>query len=377
MKYYLNEPYLKGKEKEYVLDVLESGWLSVKGKHTKIFEEKFAELVGVSHALAVQSGTAALHTSLLALGIGKGDRVVIPNYTCSASVTTPLQCNAIPAILDVENETFGLDAGGLEKYIQKEGKPKAVMVVDVYGFPARDKEKIVDICKEEDVFLIEDCCEAHGAKYKGKTLGSFGDIAAFSTRSEKMMGVGEGGMVVTDEDELIENAFYWATRASPYRRGHPYWYQYYFSGVGMNYLMPHLLGAVGRAQVENFDEIFNRKKAVGERYQEILGDIPGVRVQKKISEAEPSYWLNIALLEDKSKNKVRKIGGKLIEKGIEIRPAFWPLGNQSVFKKYAWGSQEVGKYIFEKGLVLPSSVFLANNNCEGVEEIVDTFRNLL
>jgi len=214
-KYYLNEPYLKGDEEKYVLDVLRSGWLSVKGKHTKIFERKFAELVGVSHALAVQSGTAALHTSLLALGVKEGDRVVIPNYTCSASVTTPLQCNATPVILDVENETFGLNAGGLEKYIKKEGKPKAVMVVDVYGFPARDKEKIIDICKKEDIYLIEDCCEAHGAKYKGKTLGSFGDIAAFSTRSEKMMGVGEGGLIATDDDELIENAFYWAARASP------------------------------------------------------------------------------------------------------------------------------------------------------------------
>ena len=141
MKYYLNEPYLKGKEKEYVLDVIESGWLSVKGKHTKIFEQKFAEMVGVKYALAVQSGTAALHTALLALGVGKGDKVVIPNYTCAGNITSVLQCQATPVILDVEKDTFGLDANRLEEFLKQE-KPKVVMTVHIYGFPASDTKKI-------------------------------------------------------------------------------------------------------------------------------------------------------------------------------------------------------------------------------------------
>lgn len=377
-KYYLNEPYITNKEKEYVLDVLESKWLSVKGKHIKIFEEKFAELIGVRYALAVQSGTAALHTALLALGIGKEDKVVIPNFTCAASATSVIQCGADPVILDVEKDTFGLDANILEDYIKKEGKPKAVMLVHVYGFPARDIEKIVDICKKEKIFLIEDCCEAHGAEYKGKKVGSFGDIAVFSVRSEKMIGVGEGGLVLTDDYGLIDKALYWASRAAPYRgKDDPYWYKYYYTGVGMNYLMPHILGAIGRAQIENFNEIFSKKKNIGEKYYSIFKSINEIKLQKKLDGASPAYWLNIILLENKSKENVRKIGEKLIESGIEIRSAFWPLGNQRFFKKYAWGSQEVGTYLFEKGIVLPSSVYLADNNCKSIEEIFYIFQNII
>jgi len=370
MKYYLNEPYLKGKEKEYVLDVIESGWLSIKGKHTKIFEEKFAEMVGVKYALAVQSGTAALHTALLTLGVGKGDKVVIPNYTCGGNIASILQCNATPVILDVDKDTFGLDADRLEEFLKQE-KPKVVMIVHAYGFPARDTKKIVEICKRENIFLLEDSCEAHGAELEGKRLGSFGDISVFSVRSEKMIGVGEGGLVLTNKKELIDKALYWAARASPYRgKGYPYWYQYYYCGAGMNYLMPHLLGAVGRAQIENFDEILAKKRMVGEKYVSILKDIKGIKLQKKIQDSNPCYWLNIIVFENESKERVREIGKKILEEKIEIRPAFWPLGNQEVFKKFAFGSQEVGNYLFEKGLVLPSSVFLSEDNCKNVEEIV-------
>ncbi|MBN1645255.1 DegT/DnrJ/EryC1/StrS aminotransferase family protein [Candidatus Woesearchaeota archaeon] len=376
-RYSLNEPYLKGKEKEYVLDVLDSGWLSVKGKHTKIFEEKFAQMVGLKYALALQSGTAALHTTLLSLGIGKNDKVVVPNFTCAGCVTSVIQCGATPVILDVENESFGLNINNVNEFLKKE-KPKAIMLVHIYGFPARDTKEIAELCKKENIFLIEDCCEAHGAELGDQRVGKFGDIAVFSVRSEKMIGVGEGGLILTDNKELIDKAFYWATRASPHRGNeHPYWKMYSYSGIGMNYLMPHLLGAVGRAQIENFDEILLRKRMVGEKYQSVFKNIDGQRVQKKIDGSNPSYWLNMVLLEDKSKDEVRKIGEKLIEKGLVIRPPFWPLGNQDVFKKFAFGSQKVGNLLFEKGIILPSSVFLADDGCKGVEEIAEILFDVL
>ncbi len=376
-KYYLNEPYITEKEREYVLDVLESRWLSIKGKHVRVFEEKFAKMVGLKYALAVQSGTAALHTALLSLGVSKGDKVVAPNFTCAADITTIIQCGAIPVILDVEEDTFGLDGNILEEYIKAE-KPKAVILVHVYGFAARDIEKIARICKRENIFLIEDCCESHGAEYNGKKLGCFGDIAVFSIRSEKMIGVGEGGLVVTDDYELMDKASYWAGRAAPYRGSeHPYWYKYYYTGVGMNYMMPHLLGAVGRAQIENFDEILSRKRKVGERYYSILKDIQIIKLQKKIEKSSPSYWLNIVLLQNKTVEEVRSIGNKLMELGVEIRPGFWPIGNQRFFREYAWGSQRVGTMLFEKGIVLPSSVFLADNDCKGVKEITEILLSLI
>lgn len=377
IKYQLNEPYLKGKEKEYVLDVLDSGWLSVKGKHTKIFEEKFAQMIGLKYALAVQSGTAALHTALLALGIGKNDKVVVPNFTCAANVTSVIQCGATPVILDVENETFALDINRLKEFLQKE-KPKAIMIVHVYGFPARDIKQIAEICRKESIFLIEDCCEAHGAQLGDQRVGTFGDITVFSVRSEKMIGVGEGGLVLTNSKELIDRAFYWAARASPHRGNeYPYWDMYVYTGVGMNYLMPHLLGAVGRAQIENFDEILSRKRKVGETYQSIFKNMNSLRVQKKIDGANPAYWLNMVILDNKSKEQVREIGMKLINRGLVIRPPFLPLGNQEIFNEFAFGSQEVGKLLFEKGIVLPSSVFLADDECKRVKEVAQILSYVL
>ncbi len=372
-KYFLNEPYIKGKEKEYISDVLDSGWLSIGGKHTKIFEKEFANMVGVKYALAVQSGTAALHTALLAVGIGKGDKVIVPNFTCGADITPIIQCGAIPVILDIEKDTFGLDADILEEFLRRE-KPKAVILVHLYGFPARDMDRIVEICKREKIYLIEDAAEAHGAEYKGKKLGSFGDISIFSVRSEKMIGVGEGGLVLTDNKELSEKAYYWAGRAAPCRGDeYPYWYKYYYTGVGMNYLMPHLLGAVGHAQIENFENILVHKREVGEKYQSIARNIPGIKMQKKINSANPCYWLNTIILEDFPTEKVREIGKKLIEEGIEARSPFWPLGDQEIFREFVYGTQENGNFIFEKGIVLPSSIHLSENNCKPVEEIMEIF----
>src|SRR3989344_1652076 len=377
IKYFLNEPYIKGNEKEYVLDVIDSGWLSSNGKHTKIFEEKFAEMVGVKYALAVQSGTAALHTAMLSLNIGKGDKVVIPNFTCGACVTSVLQTGATPVILDIEDETFCLDANILENYIERDGKPKAVMLVHIYGFPARDLDRITYLCKRDNIFLIEDCSEAHGAEYHGKKLGSFGDVSIFSVRSEKMIGVGEGGLVLTNNKEIIDNAFYWASRAAPYRGSRdPYWYKYFYSDIGMNYLMPHLLGAVGRAQIENFLEILNKKRQVGEKYKYFFKNKEGIKLQKTIPGAEPCYWLNLLVLKDKTKEDVRELGEKLVSQGVEIRPAFWPLSTQPIFRDFAWGSQKVGNYLFEKGIIMPSSVFLSENKCSKVEEVFKIFDDL-
>jgi len=376
-KYRLNEPFLKGKERKYVLDVLESGWLSVKGKHTIAFEREFAKMVGTKYALAVQSGTAALHTALLAMGVGKGDTVVIPNYTCAGCATSVVQCDATPVILDVEPDTFGLDANILEEVLE-EISPKVVMPVHVYGFPARDTERIARLCKEQNILLLEDCSEAHGALIGDRCVGTFGDVATFSVRSEKMIGVGEGGLILTDNKDLIDKAYYWASRAAPFRtKNDPYWKAYIYTGIGMNYLMPHLLGAVGHAQIENFDEILSRKRAVGMAYQGLLSDVKGIRLQKLIEHHNPVFWLNMVIFEQLTTDAVRQIGNKLIEKGVEIRPGFWPLGNQQLFQGMSWGKQDAGTYIFEHGIILPSSVYLADNDCEAVNEIVDLVLSML
>jgi len=375
-KYRLNEPFLEGKEKEYVSDVLDSKWLSCKGKHTRIFEEKFAKTIGVKYALAIQSGTAAVHTAIMALGLKKGDAVLVPNYTCAGSIVGIIQCGARPVILDIEPDTFGLDVNLVKKYIKKE-KPKAIMVVHVYGFPARDTQEISALCKKHGIILIEDTSEALGVKIGDRAVGTYGDIAVYSIRSEKMIGVGEGGVVVTNNKKLIDRAFYWASRAAPYRTGSDsYWKIYQYTGVGMNYMLPHLLGAVGRAQTENFKEILRRKKAVGMRYHDLLKNIPGIRLQRIIDGYSPVFWLNAVIFENLKTSEIHNIGEKLIKLGIEIRPGFWPLGDLKVFKKMKYGGQKVAMQIFHKGIILPSSVYLADDDCQQVNQIVKILKSL-
>ena len=197
MKYLINTPYISNLEKKYVLEVLNKGWLSINGDNTKIFEKKFNNYLGTKYTVAVQSGTAALHTALKALGIKSGDKVVIPNYTCVSNISAVSQLNAIPVIVEVEKNSFGIDIENLEKILKKH-KPKVLQIVHVYGFPAQNTLKIIKLCKKYKVKVIEDSSESLGAEIDNKKVGSFGDVSIFSIRSEKMIGVGEGGVICTN-----------------------------------------------------------------------------------------------------------------------------------------------------------------------------------
>jgi len=378
-KHYLNEPYLQGNEKKYINDVIDKGWLSINGEYTKKFENMFANFIDVNHCLALHSGTAALHTALLALGIGKEDKVVIPNYTCSGCATSVIQTGAEPIIIDVDKETFGLDAEKFQDAINEYGdKVKAVMPIHIYGFVPRDFKKIIEIAKKNNIKILEDTCEAHGATFEEKKLGSFGDISAFSIRSEKMIGVGEGGLVITDNKELYDKAYFYAARACDFNNEkNEWWERYYYKGVGMNYRLPHLLGAIAVAQMENFEKILQMKINVGKKYIELLKNNNEIILQKKIDNSSPVYWLNAIILKNKTKEEIREIGKKLINEGIEIRPAFWPLTDMEFLKQYKFGTQENTNYLFEKMIILPSSVNLVKNNFKGVKEIVQKVKELI
>ena len=374
MKCTLNEPFLSNLEKQYVLDVLESNWLSANGKHTKIFEKKFADYVGVKHCVAVQSGTAALHLALKAFGVGKGDRVIIPNYSCGATISSVLQCGAIPVVLDVEIDTYGLDSTNLEKAIKKYS-PKALQIVHMYGYPARDFMAICDLCKKYGVFLIEDASESLGASLNNKMAGQFGDGATFSIRSEKMIGVGEGGVVVTNNSGYFEKVLLLASRSAPFRtHSSPYWAKYFYDGEGYNYLLPHLLGAVARAQIERFEkEIFPEKQRVGLLYRELFAGLEGVTMQKVIPKARSAYWLNSLLFKKLKKEEVHELGNLLLSQGVEIRSGFWPLNDMSAFTPEIFGHQEVGNYLMNHLLVLPSAYCLGKEDITAIKRIIINF----
>ncbi len=379
MKYNLNKPSQSDLEKKYVLDVLKSNWLSSNGKHTIEFEKKFSKFLGLKFGLAVQSGTSAIHVALKAAGVKKNDHVITPNYTCISNLSCISQCNATPVIVEIENDTLGLDYESVKKAI-KLYRPKVLQLVHVYGFPARDTKKIINICKKNNIIVIEDSSEAFGSSINNKKIGTFGQINATSIRSEKMIGVGEGGILTFNSKYFYERAKLIASRHAPFRRGKdPYWKKYFSDGEGYNYLMPHLLGAVARGQIESFkSKMLVKKIFVGKTYKKIAKNNGLIMTQNIPTGFKPVFWLNSIYFKNLNKTKVNKIGEALMKKGIEIRSGFWPLNKQKGFKfKYVNGinsdSRNLSKKIFEKSLVLPSSIDLKEKD---IKFILNTVKKL-
>ena len=372
MKYFLNKPTTGNLEKKYILDVLNSNWLSSSGKHTIEFENKFAKFLGLKFGLAVQSGTSAIHVALKTAGVKKNDYVITPNYTCISNLSCVSQCNAIPVLVEIENETLGLDYESVKKAI-KIYKPKVLQLVHVYGFPARDTDKIIKLCRKKKILVIEDSSEAFGSEIKQKKIGTFGDINVTSIRSEKMIGVGEGGILSFKNKFLYEKAKLIASRHAPFRKGKdPYWKKYFSNGEGYNYLMPHLLGAIARGQIELFkNKMLKEKIRVGKIYKEEINNNKVSMTQKIPKNFKPVFWLNSIYFKNLNKKKVFRVGKNLMDKGIEVRSGFWPLNEQKGFKfKYINGvsknSKNMSKKIFEKTLVLPSSTDLKRKDVQKI-----------
>ena len=374
IKYPINMPNISELERKYVLDVLDKGWLSAGGEHTLAFEETFANYLGAKHAIAVQSGTAALHLALKAIGVAPGDYVILPSSSCGGSISSVVQCGAVPIILDVELETYGLSAENLEPAIKKYS-PKAVQLVHLYGFPARDTFEIQRLCKKYGVILLEDAAEALGATLLNTKIGSIGDIAIFSIRSEKMIGVGEGGVVITNHSGLYETVLKLSSRSAPFRTGaSPYWEKYFYDGEGYNYRLPHILGAIARGQIERFEnELLPEKIRAGETFREIFGQNDYWTLQSKIEGAEPVYWLNSICFKSWEKDKIRQLGSFLYDNEIEVRSGFWPLSDMAAFSSESFGLQENSHRLFDSLLVLPSAGSLQKADIKHIYDVVCKF----
>jgi perosamine synthetase len=373
--YFLNIPNLSGLEKRYLLEAFNSSWLSSGGINTKIFEKKFSKLVNQKFSVAVQSGTAALHATLKGIGVRKGDKVITPIYSCVASISSILQCNAIPIAVDIELDTLGLDINLVKKAVTKH-RPKVLQLVHVYGFPARDSLEIIDFCKKNGVLVVEDGSEALGAKLYDYKIGQLGDVSIFSIRSEKMIGVGEGGVICTNNSKYFQKILLYCSRSTPFRGSKdPYWKKYYSIGEGCNYLMPHLLGSLARAQVERFRTIVGKKVKVGNIYKDIFKENSYFKLTQKILKgSKPVFWLNSILFKNVNKDKVIKIGNYLRKNGIEIRSGFWPLSNLKGFKPLIFENGN-SKKIFEQSLVLPSSWNLNKTNVQFIYKKLLSFFN--
>jgi perosamine synthetase len=306
------QPHWNGREKEYVNQCLDSTWISSKGEFIAKFEAGFAAYVGVVHATSVCSGTAALHLALSALGLGPGDEVIVPTLTYIASVNAILYTGATPIYVDVSEDTWQMNPDDVLR--KTTSHTKAVMAVHLYGLPC-PMDRLVALCREHRLLLIEDCAEAFGAYYKGKHVGTFGDISAFSFFGNKTITTGEGGMVVTGDNLLIGKAYHLKTQGvSPER-------EYWHDVVGYNYRMTNICAAIGLAQLEQADIILTKKSRVADWYKKGLQDLP-LRLQGETADAKHSHWMcSVAVDNAEHRQPLRDY---LRASGIETRPFFYP-----------------------------------------------------
>ena len=360
------EPALIGNEEEYVLDCLHSTWISSSGKYIQRFEKEFAEFCSVKHAISVSNGTVALHASLLALGVSSGDEIIIPTLTYVASANAVTYCGAKPVCIDSEPKTWNIDVSKIESAITS--RTKGIMAVHLYGHPA-DMEAILVLAKKYNLFVLEDAAEAHGAKYKGQTIGSIGNVATFSFYGNKIITTGEGGMVTTNDDELAQIIRQLKGQGQdPQKR-------YWFPTVGYNYRMTNIQAAIGLAQLEKIDWHLQRRQDNAKVYRDLLKGDPRFSFQIDMPWAKNVYWINSVLLAENfplSRDEVMLI---LREKNIETRPLFYPMHTLPMYSSGLTKQQAfpVAEDLSQRGFNLPSS---ANLNIDDIEYIVNSLKSI-
>ena len=309
-------PVIGETEKRYVTDCLESGWISSIGSYLARFEQQFATLCEVKHAIATNNGTTALHLALVALGISPGDEVVVPTLTYIATANAVRYCGATPIFVDCDEETLNIDPQAAESKITP--RTRAIIPVHLYGHPV-DMDPILDLAKEYNLRVIEDAAEAHGATYKHRKIGSIGTCATFSFYGNKIVTTGEGGMVTTNDDEL-------ATRLRLYRgQGMDPDRRYWHPVIGYNYRMTNIAAALGCAQLERVNEALANRRRLAAWYSSRLSRIHELILPTEKDYAERVYWMYTVILPNCSPEQRDTVGEILASRGIETRPAFFPV----------------------------------------------------
>lgn len=360
------EPVLDGNELEYVTDCIKTNWISSQGKYVRQFEEVFASYCSMPYGLAVSNGTVALHLALEALGVGPGDEVIVPDLTFAATINAVLYTGATPVLVDIEPIAWTIDTKQVEKAITK--KTKAIIPVHLYG-QACQMDELRKIAKKHSLFIVEDCAEAIGTLYKGKSVGSFGDVSAFSFFGNKTITTGEGGMLLFKDKKLFERAS--VLRDHGMSKQKKYWHD----EVGYNYRMTNLQAAIGVAQMEKVVEFVGHKKRLGDLYNNFFAKADKITTPAITEWSKNSYWLYTILLDAASGIDRDELIRKMLMNGIETRPAFFPLHKMPPYKRFARGRAfPVSCDISSRGINLPSSVFLKK---EEIEEICRTLLSML
>ena len=357
------EPTLIGKEKEYLLDCIETNWISSAGKYLNLFEKKFSEYCGAKYGICCMNGTVALHLALAVLGIKKGDEVIIPTFTMIATSNAVTYTGAKPVLVDSELRTWNMDETKIEEKITD--RTKAIIPVHTYGHPC-DLDKIYKIANKYNLYVVEDAAEAHGAEYKGKRIGSISIANCFSFYANKIITTGEGGMITTNNEELYKKAQ--VLRDHAFSPEIHFWHKY----LGYNYRMTNLRAAVGLAQVEVFDELVSRRIKNAMLYNSLLKDVQGIALPPETPDVKNVYWMYSIRIEDEFKLSRDELRNYLAEHGIETRTFFIPIHLQPIFYEYYKNEQfPNSEYLCKTGLYLPSSGNLTRSD---IEYIVDKIK---
>jgi perosamine synthetase len=355
----LTEPLLNGRELEYVTECIRTNWVSSLGTFVTRFEQEFAAFCGCRFGIAVSNGTVALHLSLVTLGIGPGDEVIVPTLTFVATANAVRYTGATPVFVDAEPRTWNMDPDALAVAVTS--RTRAIIPVHTYGHPA-DMDPILEIARRHDLAVIEDAAEAHGAEYKGKRVGNLGTLGCFSFYGNKIITTGEGGMVVTDDEALARRSQFLKDHAmSPDNR---YWHP----EVGFNYRLTNIQAALGVAQLERIDDLIAVRRQAAARYNADLAGVPGLVLPPEAAWAKNVYWMYSVLIEDGYGFSRDQVMAGLKARGVDTRPFFYPA---HTMPPYDTGQRlPVAEALSRRGLNLPSGPTLTGEQIAYISRIL-------
>lgn len=369
-KVWLSSPTTHSEEQIFIKEAFDTNWVAPLGKNVNEFEKEMAAYLGVAQAAALTSGTAALHLAVKLAGVQAGDVIICSDLTFAATVNPVSYENGIQVFVDSERDTWNMNPDALEIALEKySGKAKAVIVANLYGTPAK-LDEIVALCEKYNVVLIEDAAESLSATYKGRQTGSFGKYNCISFNGNKIITSSGGGMMLSNDEEAVNKARFWATQA---RDAAP-WYQH--SELGYNYRMSNIVAGIGRGQLLHLDEHRKKKKEIFLRYKDGFRDLP-VEMNPYLEYTEPNFWLSCMLVEPElvksGKVTPEKIRLALDEKNVESRPIWKPMHLQPVYASRDFirvDGEDVGADIFTRGLCLPSDIKMTVEEQDIVIEII-------
>lgn len=365
---YLSPPHMTGREQHYIQEAFATNWIAPLGPHVDAFEQEFASAVGAGYALALSSGTAALHLALLLAGVGPGDEVLVSTLTFSASVNPIVYLGGRPVLIDSERSSWNLDpvlvAETIEQKMRQGKPPKAVVPVHLYGQSA-DMAPIVELCARYGIPIIEDAAEALGATYQGRAPGTFGKAGVYSFNGNKIITTSGGGMLVSDDAEFITHARKLATQA---RDPAPH---YQHSEIGYNYRLSNVLAGIGRAQLQALEDRVQARRQNCAFYQQALGDLPGISFMPEAPWGRHTRWLTVIMVDpDVFGNDRESIRLALEAANIEARPVWKPMHLQPVFAHCEAIGGSVAEEFFTYGLCLPSGSSLTDGDRSRIAEVV-------